>query len=811
MGSLWQDVHYGMRNLRKNPGFALAAVLSLAFGIGATTAVFSVIYAVLLHPYPYVGADRMVRPQAEDKAGVPRNFFLTGPQLQQLRQANSVESLLAQTNWELPTTGSDLPEDARAVFLTTNASTFFGVPALLGRGLLPSDAPDGQDPQPVVVLSFSFWQRHFGGNSDVLGKSLEMAHKNYTIVGVLPPRFAWTVADVYLPLKITNDPQYLVYVSCVKLKEGVSPDAAQAEFQSLLEQFAKETPKNFPGTFRVQLARLMDEHGKSFEHTLYLLFGGVTLLLAIGCANISILLLARGAARQHELAVRASVGASRSRILRQLLTESLLLSLSGVAVGILLAYASLILIVRWLPRWSYPYEAAVQINLPVLCFSVGVALLTVIVFGLSPALQFSRPDVSRVMQSSARTVRGGARAKRTHSLLIAGQIALTLLLLAAAAAAIQGFLHLMNEPLGYDPRNTMVVGIPLHDNSYMKWEERAAYFHQLRESLAAIPGVISAAISTDATPPMNGVDEPVEIMGRRSVEEQQIRLSMVSSEYFSMLHVVLLKGRTWDESETMRGAHLAVINQTMAREYWPDGNILGRQIRMPQVKNEPFRLVAPGSDQWFQIVGVVADARNDGLANPVRPAVYVPYTIWLGVYSHILVHNQGSPASLFRSVRAQVRSANPDQQVEGQSFSLEELLARMPEWQQGHLTSMLLGAFAFVALVLALVGLYSVVSYSVVQRTGEFGIRMALGAQRRDVLWLVFSSTAFSVSSGLAAGIFLSLSLTKMLAQWTEGSSRDPLLLLFVALLLIAASTLACLLPARRASSIDPATALRCE
>jgi putative ABC transport system permease protein len=811
MPILWQDVRYGARNLKKSPGFALAAMLSLALGIGATTAVFSVIYAVLIHPYPYVGADRMVRLQAEDKAGVPRNFFLTGPQLQQLRQANSVESLLAQTNWELPTTGSDLPEDVRTVFLTTNASSFFGVPALLGRGLLPSDAPDGQDPQPVVVLSFSFWQRHFGGNSDVLGKSLGMAHKNYTIVGVLPPRFAWTVADVYLPLKITNDPRELVWVSCVKLKEGVSHDAAQAEFQSLLEQFAKETPKNFPENFRVQLARLMDEHGKSFERTLCLLFGGATLLLAIGCANVSILLLARGTARQHELAVRASVGASRSRILRQLLTESLLLSLSGVAVGILLAYGSLILIVRWLPRWSYPYEAAIQINVPVLCFSVGVALLTAIVFGLSPALQFSRPDVSRVMQSSARTVRGGARAKRTHSLLIAGQIALTLLLLAAAAAAIQGFLHLMNAPLGYDPHNTMVAGIPLHNNTYMKWEERAAYFHQLRESVAAIPGVISVAISTEATPPMNGVDEPVEIMGRRAAEEQQIRLSMVSPEYFSMLHVALLKGRTWDESETMRGAHLAVINQTMAREYWPDGDVLGRQIRMPQVKSEPFRLMSPGSDQWFQIVGVVADARNDGLANPVRPAVYVPYTIWLGVYSHILVHSQGSPASLFRSVRAQVRSVDPDQQVEGQSFSLEELLARMPEWQQGHLTSMLLGAFAFVALVLALVGLYSVVSYSVVQRTGEFGIRMALGAQRRDVLLLVFSSTAFSVGTGLAAGIFLSLSLTKMLAQWTEGSSRDPLLLLFVALLLIGASTLACLLPARRASLIDPMAALRCE
>jgi putative ABC transport system permease protein len=811
MRTTWQDLRYGTRNLKKNPGFALAAVLSLALGIGATTAVFSVIYAVLIHPYPYVGADRMVRLEAEDKAGVPRIFFLTRPQLQQLRQANSVESVLAQTNWELSTSGNDLPEDVRAVFLTTNASSFFGVPALLGRGLLPSDAPEGQDPQPVVVLSYSFWQRHFGGNSDVLGKSLGMAHKNYTIVGVLPPRFAWTVADVYLPLKITNDLQDLVDVSCVKLKEGVSSAAAQAEFQSLLEQFAKETPTNFPGTFRVHLARLMDEHGKSFERTLYLLFGGVTLLLAIGCANVSILLLARGTARKHELAVRASVGATRSRILRQLLTESLLLSLSGVAVGILLAYGSLILIVRWLPRWAYPYEAAVEINVPVLCFSVGVALLTGIVFGLSPALQFSHPSVSHLMHSSARTVRGGTRAKRMHSLLLAGQIALTLLLLAAAAATIQGFLHLMNAPLGYDPHNTMVVGIPLHDDTYMKWEERAEYFHQLRESVAAIPGVIAAAISAEATPPMNGVEETVEIMGRRVAEEQQIRLSLVSPEYFSTLHVALLKGRTWDESETMRGARLAVINQTMAREFWPDGDVLGRQIRMPQVKNEPFRLAAPGSDEWFQIVGVIADARNDGLANPVRPAVYAPYTIWLGVYSHILVHSQGSPASIFRSVRTQVRSVDPDQQVEGQNFSLEELVAVMPEWQQGHLASMLLGAFAFVALVLALVGLYSVVSYSVVQRTGEFGIRMALGAQRGDVLWLVFSSTAFSISSGLALGIFLSLSLTKLFAQWTEGSSRDPLLLLFVALLLIGASTLACLLPARRASLIDPATALRCE
>jgi len=813
MVSICQDVRYGARNLRKSPSFTITALLSLALGIGATTAVFSVIYAVLIHPYPYVDANRMVRVQAEDKAGVSRNFFLTGPQLKQLRQAHSVESVLAQTNWEQSTTGSELPEDVRAVFLTSNASSFFGVPASLGRGLLPSDAPDGQDPQPVVVLSFSFWQRHFGGNPDVLGMTMGMAHKNYTIVGVLPERFAWTFADVYLPLKVTNSQKDLVWVSCVKLKEGVSQNMAEAEFQALLEQFAKETPRNFPENFRVHLGRLIDEHSKSFERMLYLLFAGVTLLLAIGCANVSILLLARGAARQHELAVRASVGASRSRIIRQLLTEALLLSLSGVALGIWVAYTGLILIVRWLPRTAYPYEAAVQINMPVLCFSVGVALLTGLVFGLSPALQFSRPEIRRVMQSSARTVGAGARAKRTHGLLIAGQIALTLLLLAAAAAATQGFLHLMYTPLGYDPRNTIVAGIPLHDNTYMKWEERAAYFHQLRESVAAIPGVISAAISTEATPPMNGKDETVEIMGRRAVEQQRIRLSMVSPEYFSVLHVALLQGRTWDESETMQGAHVAVINQTMAREYWPSGDVLGRAIRMPKVKNEPFRLAPPGSDQWFQIVGVIADARNDGLANPVRPAVYVPFTIWMEMYTHILVHAQGVPASIFRNVRTQVRSVDPDQQVEGegQSVSLEGLIARTPEWQQGHLASMLLGAFAFAALMLALVGLYSVVSYSVAQRTGEFGIRMALGAQRRDVLWLVLSTTTVSVSSGVAAGVFLSVSLTKMLARWTEVNLHDPLFLLCAALLLIGASTIACLLPARRASLIDPMTALRCE
>ncbi len=813
MASHWQDIRYGLRILAKNPGFTIIVVLSLVLGIGATTAIFSVIHGALMDPYPYAGADRMVQIETQNRTGISNGIYLTGRQLRQLREAKSVESVLGQNNWELSTTGSDLLEDVRAVYLTSDASRYFGVPAILGRGLLPSDSPDGQDPQPVVVLSFSFWRRHFAGSPDVLGKTLEMGHKKYTIVGVLPQRFAWTLADAYLPLRVTNDPKQPIFISSVKLRAGVRPEAAQAEFQTLLEQFAKEDPEHFPGAFRVRVRRLIDEYGKNFEHMLYLLFGAVGLLLFIGCANVSILLLARGTSRRHELAVRAAVGATRNRILCQLLTESFVLSFSGAAFGILLAYSTLALIVKWLPIGSYPPEAAIEINLPVLGFSVGLALLTGFVFGLSPAFRLSRPEVSQVMQSSARTISGGVRAKRVHALLITGQIGLTLLLLTAAGAAMQGFLRLMHLQLGYDPHNTIVVGIPLHDNTYMRWEERAAYFSQLRQSLAVIPGVISAAISMEATPPASGRDEKVEIMSRPLVEEQHIRLSAVSSEYFSLLHVPFLYGRTWDQSETVRGARLAVINEAMAREYWPNGDALGHSIRMPELKSEPFAIAAPGSDQWFQIIGIVGDARNDGLANPVKPAVYMPYTIRPFIYGHILVHTKATPASVSRAVRSQVRSVDPDQQVEGQGqvASLEDGVVATQEWRQGHLATMLLGAFAFVALVLALVGLYSVVSYSVAQRTGELGIRVALGAQSSDVLWIVFSSVIVSIGGGLLLGISLSLTFAKLLARWVDGTSDNPLILLGVTFLLICASVLACLFPARRAMRVDPIVALRYE
>ena len=805
------DARYGMRMLLKNPGFAIVAILSLALGVGATTAVFSVVYGVLVNPYPYANSDRMVHVTVHDNNGNRRFVFLNGPQLQQLRQARSVESAAGMEGWNLTTTEGDLPEDVQGVYLTSNAFIHFGVPTLLGRGLLPSDAPEGQDPENVAVLGYQFWQRHYNGDPGIVGKNIRLVRKSYTIVGVVRPRFTWGDGEVYLPLKLTADPARTLFVM-TRLKPGVPRAAANAEIQSLLEQFAKQTPTHFPEHFRVTLEGLNDQFVDRIGGTLILLLSAVALLLLIGCGNVSILLLARGTARQHELAVRSAIGAERSRILRQLLTEALMLSITGAAIGVALAYGLVKLIVNWLPEFSFPHEAALSINLPVLLFSVVLAPLTGIVFGISPALQSSRPDVAQVMQSSTRRMTAGVRGRRAHSVLIAGQIALTLLLLAGAGVAMRGFVRMMRVNLGYDPHNIMSVGIPVHDNTYTTWEARRAYFDQLLRKATATPEVVSAALSTNATPPSNGWERRFEISGKPAAEQQRARINFVSPQYFSVLHIPLLQGRIWDESETMHGSKLALINQTLAHQYFPNGNAVGSQIRVPELKGEPpFLLAVAGSESWFQVVGIVGDARDDGMRNPIKPSVFVPYTIMMPVWTQILVRTRVPPLTVLHSIREQVHAVDPDQQAERDVRDLDGWIKAQPEWGEEHLVATLFAGFAILALALAATGLYSVISYAVGQRTGEFGIRMALGAMRKDVLLMVFRSAAMSVAGGVLTGVVLTITLNRVLARWIQGSSLDALILAGVILLLVATSGLSCFIPARRASSVDPVVALRYE
>ncbi len=805
---LADDARYGLRVLGKNPGFAIVAILSLALGIGATTAMFSVVYGVLVNPYPYANADRMVHLTVHETRGNPLFINLNGPQLQQLRQAHCVESVAAMDGSSLTTTEGDLPEAVQAVYLTPNAFIHFGVPTLLGRGLLPSDAPEGQDPENVAVLGYQFWQRHYDGDPGIVGKNIQLVHKSYAIVGVVRPRFTWGDGEVYLPLKLTADPARAFFVM-TRLKPGVSRAAATAEIQSLLEQFAKQTPSHFPEHFHLTLAGLNDHFVERIGGTLALLLGAVALLLLIGCGNVSILLLARGTARQHELAVRSAIGAEGSRILRQLLTEALMLSFAGAAIGVALAHGLVKLIVNWLPELSFPHESAISINVPVLFFSVGLALLTGIVFGISPALQSTRPDVAQVMQSSSRKMTAGVHGRRTHSVLIAGQ---PLLLLAGAGVAMQGFVRMMRVNLGYDPHDTMSVGIPVHENSYTTWEARRTYFHQLLQKVSATPGVVSAGISTNATPPNNGWEQRFEISGKPAPEQQRARINFVSPEYFSVLHIPLLQGRIWDENETKHGSKLALINQTLARQYFPNGNAVDSEIRVPELKGEPpFLLAVAGSDSWFQVVGIVSDARNDGLRNPIKPSVYVPYTISMPGFTQILVRTKVPPLTMLLAVREQIHTVDPDQQSFRDVRDLDGWITSQPEWEQGHLVATLFAGFAMLALALAATGLYSVISYTVTQRTGEFGIRIALGAMRKDVLLTVIRSAAKSVTGGVLTGLALTIILNRVLARWIQGNSVDALVLVGVILLLVVTSGLSCLIPARRASSVDPIVALRYE
>lgn len=812
MPTVLQDLRFAGRQLIKSPGFALTAILSLALGIGATTAVFSVIYAALLNPFPYKAADRIVRFGVWGTNGDGHIIWLNGPQIRLLRQSPAVEDTIVMDDWSLPLTGGEYPEDIETIFISANGFEFLGEPVLLGRGIQPSDAVEGQDPQPVVVLSYWFWTRHFFANRDVVGKTLELNHKSYKIVGVAAPRFVWYSGDVYLPLKLTGNPD-IRYIVDLRLKPGVTPKAASAALQPLAERFAKDLPKQFPEQFRVDLQRLNDWVFRSVGNTLYFLLGGVALLLAIGCGNVSILLLARGMAREHEIAVRSAIGAGRGRMIRQLLTESLLLSAIGAALGAAVAYGALAAMKFVLPKYEFAPEVVVRINVPVLLFCVALALLTGVLFGLSPALQLSRPELGKALQSGVRRVAGGVRSRRMHSTLISGQIALTLLLLAAAGAGIQSFQRLSHVELGYDPHNATALWIPLRENTYTNWNERWQYFEHLRESVQQVPGVTMTAISTNATPPDSGTRAPFRLLGAPAANDRMALVEEVGADYFRLLRIPLLEGRIWSETESRNGAHMVVVNEAFAKSYFPRGDAVGHAVQLPAEENRPpIELAVPGlSDAWLQIVGVVRDSRNQGLRKPVSPAIFLPYTLRMGPGTQILVRSDGSPLNLLNPIRHALAEVNADQQTARVVSDLEHWISDQPEWQQEQLVAWLFGAFAILALSLAAIGLYSVVSYTVTQRTNEFGIRMALGAQRSHVLRLVFLSTAMSVCIGVLLGSVMTLGMNSIVAAWVGGDFRDPVLLPSGVALLSAVAALACYLPARRAARVDPMTALRCE
>jgi len=820
------DIRYGLRALRRNPGFAAVAVLSLALGIGATTAMFSLIYAVLLHPFPYADADRIMNPVFLDEQHPheDRWFILNEAQFDELRLAAPVDALLGFNADHMEITGGALPEAIFGVYLTENAGTFFGVRPLLGRNIQPSDAENGG--HSVVVLNYRFWHGHFGGDPHVIGKTLEINHAPYTIIGVMPRSFAFNdtngVGDVYLPgslMRGAANVPYLAYIPWIKLRPHVTLAAANAALEPIVRQFAKQHPERFPDHWHLALQPIIVPYQQSSGRTLTLLLAGVVLLLIIGCANCSILLLARGRARQHELAIRSAIGASRWRIVRQLLVEAVVISFTGAVLGVAASYWLAQLPMKLSPD-SFPAESVLRINLPILVFSVALALLCGILFGLVPALRLSRHDPARMLPGRQIGV-VAAPAKHRWSVLIAAQVALTLLLMATAGTAIRSFLRLLQVPLGYDPANVMKLGIMLHVDDPGEWsrlqsrEARTAYIEQIRQKIASVPGVSTVAVGIDATPPYIGAESSFNIDGTLDREQPQARVILVGQRYFAALRIPLLQGRIWNPDENTRGDFTAVVNRAFATRYLSSSNALGRQLRIPGLTRQtPFEAVSAQSTAWRQIIGVVGDARNDGVDRPVVPAIYLPYTAVMPPYVQFFVRTQGDPLTYLHSIRVAIASVASDQQISdgafNGTFTLNEAIERDAQYSRQRLFSILFGVFSAMALGLALVGIFSVVAYSVAQRTTEFGVRLALGAPRGHVLWVAARIALLSTGVGIAAGLVLDGFLGAILANWMHSAFAAASLLVPAALLALSA-LLACALPARRATTVPPAEALRYE
>jgi predicted permease len=812
------DIRYGLRGLRRNPGFATVAVLSLALGIGATTAMFSLIYAVLLHPFPYADADRIAYLFGFDEKHPDAFTFITlsKAQFDDLRLAAPVESVLGFNPTGLEITGGAFPEEIAGTYLTENAGAFFGVRPLLGRNIEPSDAENGG--QSVVVLNYRFWQRHFGGDPHVIGRTLEINHAPYSIIGVMPRSFAFNdladVADVYLPFSLA--PAISVYVPWIKLRLHVTPAAANAAIAPIAREFAKQHAGRLPEHWHLALKPIIWTFQEDTSRTLTLLLAGVVLLLIIGCANCSILLLARGRTRQHELAIRSAIGASRWRIVRQLLVEAMVISCTGAVLGVAASY--------WLARLpmvlapdSFPAESFIRINAPILAFSVALALLCGILFGLVPALRLSRRD-SAHMLPGRQTGAVAAPAKRRWSVLIAAQVALTLLLMATAGTAIRSFLGLMRTPLGYDPANVMRLGIRPHgpEPGRQSREERTAYFENIREKIASVPGVSSVAIGVDAMPPyVRAADNSFEIDGTGDGEQQQARVVLVDQRYFAALRIPLLQGRIWNTDENNRGDFIAVVNQAFATRYLSSSTALGRQLRIPGlIPRNRYQTASAQSTAWRQIIGVVGDARNDGLDRPVDPAIYLPYTTVIGPYGQFFVRTQRDPLAYLHSIRAAVASVASGQTLSNSSFNgtltLNEAIERDAQYSSQRLFSILFGVFSAMALALALVGIFSLVAYSVAQCTTEFGVRLALGAPRRHVLWVAARIALVSAAAGIVMGLAMDSFLGAVLAHWMQNTFAAGSLFAAAALLGVSA-LLACLLPARQAIAVAPTEALRYE
>ena len=812
MGSHWQDLRYAGRNLRKSPGFALVAIITLALGIGASTSIFSVIENVLIEPFPYPDAQRFFSLQIHDtEQNDPggRGGY-SGPEFLDYIQQNHVFDRVIGNDGEdvLYTYGEGTDRFSSSV-VTPGTFEFLGMPALLGRVMQPADYEPSAP--PVFVLRYKTWVNHFNADPSLLNKVFVLNGTPRTLIGIMPPRFAWGDADLWIPEKpsradtlgVNGFKRYWFFLG--HLKPGVSPRQAEADLTVIAQGLSKVYPKDYPKHFTVLIQSLTDLVVGRFRTTLFIVLAAVGLLLLIGCGNVANLLLARATTREKEFAIRAALGAGRWRLVRQLLVESLLLAIGGAGLGALLAWGGLKSLIAIIPQEIIPAEATIRMNVPVLLFTLAVSVLTALVFGLVPALQAARRDLNDPLRDSGKGVSGGFRHGRLRDAVVVLEVALSLSLLVGAGLLMRSFVALHEVHLGLQPDHILVARLPLPKDRYKTAAQVASFFRPLLLRLKALPGVIDAT-ETSTLPPYGGIPSDVEIPGKTHTETWSSAFQLCSEGYFSVLKIQFIEGRPFTEAEVDAARKLVVINQTFARKFLGTDNPIGQRVHLIRLETFP----DPLPDAWFEIIGVVADVKNQGLQDPITPEVWIPYTVTGSAERGILVRTTQEPMSMMNSVRQEIWGTDRNVALT-MTGTLEGYISQF-SYAGPRFGFFLLGIFATIGLILVTIGVYSVLAYTAARRTHEIGIRMALGAESGDVLRLVITMGLRLVVLGVAIGLAISLGVARVLATQLWGiSPYDPATLVVVPVLLLITGLVACWVPARRAARVDPLIALRYE
>ncbi|HSL53661.1 MAG TPA: ABC transporter permease, partial [Pyrinomonadaceae bacterium] len=803
METLIKDIRYGIRGLLKRPGFTVIALITLALGIGANTAIFSVVNAVLLRPLPFQKPEELVIVWEDlTFAGFPHNTPAPANYVDWKAQNQSFVDMAASHETSFNLTGDGEPERVSSYAVTANFFPLLGVQPLLGRSFVPEEDRPGAN--KAVVLSYGLWQSRYGADRNILNREILLNGEKHTVVGVMPASFQFFAKDVrvWVPIALSQEDwavrggHYLTVVA--RLKPGVSVSQAQADMNAVMRRISVDHPaETMEGKIGVVVMPVRDEFVGDARGSLIVLLVAVAFVLLIACANVAGLLLARAVGRRKEIALRMALGAGRTRVIRQLLTESLLLAVAAGVLGSLLAYASFSFLQGLIPE-EMAIAASLNLDVRILVFTIAISIITGIIFGLVPALQSAKFDLNDALkQGSGRVTSTG----RLRSSLIVFEVALSIVLLVGAGLLIQTLFQLFRQYSVLEPEKILTMRTILPYEKYKEAQRRDSYYQQVLQRIEHLPGVVAAGYSTSI--PLawkggtsgfypEGLKAPVPGMAYDANHRQ------VSASYHKAMSIPLRQGRYFESSDNAQSLPVVIINETMARQYWPGENALGRRLKIGD-PDEPGK-------QWKEIVGIVADIRQMGIDEPVKAEMYFPYsqiTDWPGyIPRDLAIRTTGDTSSLVGPVRQIIREVDPDQPVSNVATMAEVLGTEAAERRMGMI---MLAGFAGLALLLASLGIYGVLAYFVTQHTNEIGVRQALGATPRNILFLVLKKGMGLTLAGVVIGLGASFALTRLMSSMLFGvTAADPLTFATVPLVLVAVALLACYIPARRATKVDP-------